>query len=130
MSEHADEHAAIPVEIVADSTAEKIDAAVYGGWTSFNFPAANGAPLQILRFNKRRKRAVITITSLVGTLTGVAVLGSQNQINNGFSAGIVGYAGYLLNGSSITVESASEIWATNIINDVCITVLDESYRDD
>jgi len=107
-------------------TPEKVRAATYGGWSGYQFAATDQA-VMVLRFDERRRRAVLAVVpGAAGNVNGNLWVGSKAQITNGNPSAS---GAKLINGMSITIESASDVWVIpDGANSLGLVVLDEIYR--
>lgn len=120
----------IPVSIIKDETPEKVRAATYGGWSHTDFAGTETVPVQVLRFDERRRRAVLICApgKANGNTAGNLWIGSSAQVSNGNPSAA---AVPIFSGTTITVESATDIWALpdgNGAHNLTLVVLDEIYR--
>ncbi len=108
----------IPVCIVDDQSAEKIEAATWGVWTSYTLAGTEPAQ-QIIPQDRRRRRAVVIVN---GASPGVVYIGTQAQVQRQVG-------GILAGGNSVTLESQSPMWmAPDGTHPMTVSVLVEGYR--
>jgi hypothetical protein len=106
---------------------EKQTAPDFGVWRSITLAGTEigGLSMQLLPQEEKRHRAIIIIQpGVAANVLGNVFIGTRAQVQATLPQG-----GQLVNGNSVVLESASEVWiAADGSHSLTVTVLDERFK--